>query len=69
MQIYVCFSDISTGVIHTAMFAGKNAGEMVINELARFMPAEILYNSSVSKADKLLLRIVFRSQPFAVTLQ
>ena len=49
----VCFADISTGVIHTAMFSGKNAGEMVINELARFMPAEILYNSFVSKADKL----------------
>ena len=45
----VCFADISTGAVHTAMFEGKNCDEMTVNELARFMPSEILYNSYLSK--------------------
>ncbi len=45
----VCFADISTGAVHTAMFEGKNCDEMTVNELARFMPSEILYNGYLSK--------------------
>ena len=49
----VCFVDISTGEIHTAMFADKHTDEMIINELARFMPTEILYNEYVSKMNRI----------------
>ncbi len=48
----VCFADISTGAVHTAMFEGKNCDEMTVNELARFMPTEILYNSFLVKMPK-----------------
>lgn len=48
----VCFADISTGAVHTAMFEGKNCDEMTVNELARFMPTEILYNSYLLKMPK-----------------
>ena len=48
----VCFADISTGAVHTAMFEGKNCDEMTVNELARFMPSEILYNSYLVKMPK-----------------
>lgn len=61
----VCFADISTGVIHTAMFTGKNTDEMVINELARFMPTEILYNGFVSKMNRLREYITKRMEVVA----
>ncbi len=48
----VCFADISTGAVHTAMFEGKSCDEMTVNELARFMPTEILYNSYLVKMPK-----------------
>ncbi len=48
----VCFADISTGAVHTAMFEGKGCDEMIVNELARFMPSEILYNSYLSQLSR-----------------
>ena len=64
----VCFADISTGVIHTAMFAGKNTDETVINELARFMPTEILYNGFVSSMGRLKEYITRRMEVVAEML-
>ena len=51
-KVGVCFADISTGAMHTAMFEGKAADETVVNELARFMPSEILYNGYLSQMSR-----------------
>ena len=49
----VCFADVSTGEIHASEFSDKNYDEKVINEIARFAPTEILYNSFVSSSQKI----------------
>ena len=44
----LCFADVSTGEIHVTQFSGDNAEEKSINEVARFMPSEIIYSTGVS---------------------
>lgn len=45
----VCFADVSTGSVHTAEFTGKGREEKVVNEIARFQPTEVLYNTAVAE--------------------
>ncbi|MCL2054054.1 MAG: DNA mismatch repair protein MutS [Oscillospiraceae bacterium] len=41
----ICFADISTGEVHLFSKSGKEVQTEVINELARFLPVEILFNA------------------------
>ncbi len=61
----VCFADVSTGEIHASEFVDKNCEEKVINEIARFAPTEILYNSFVSSSQKLTEFLTRRISVFA----
>ncbi|MFV0412934.1 MAG: DNA mismatch repair protein MutS [Oscillospiraceae bacterium] len=45
----VCFADVSTGVVHTTSLAAEDIAGAVIEELARFSPSEMLFNSEVLK--------------------
>ncbi|MGD9559879.1 MAG: DNA mismatch repair protein MutS, partial [Oscillospiraceae bacterium] len=45
----VCFADISTGKAYTACFEGDDAVKLVLADLARFSPSELLFNSEVLK--------------------
>ncbi|MCL2512753.1 MAG: DNA mismatch repair protein MutS, partial [Oscillospiraceae bacterium] len=45
----LCFVDISTGAVHAAEFSADNSSGTVINELARFAPAEIILNEAAAK--------------------
>lgn len=49
----MCFADVSTGEIHASQFSGENLEENAVNEVARFMPAEVIYNSGVSEMHKM----------------
>ncbi len=40
----ICFTDISTGVLHLTNFEGKKLDEKIINELGVYAPSEILLN-------------------------
>ena len=40
----VCFADVSTGAMHLTDIDGKMLESKIINELARFMPSEIILN-------------------------
>ena len=40
----VCFADVSTGAMHLTDIDGKMCENKIINELARFMPSEIILN-------------------------
>ena len=40
----VCFADVSTGAMHLTDIDGKMCENKIINELARFMPSEIIFN-------------------------
>ncbi|MBR6873472.1 MAG: DNA mismatch repair protein MutS [Ruminococcus sp.] len=40
----MCIADISTGEVHLFDFSGKELANSAVNELARFMPVEILIN-------------------------
>ena len=44
----LCFADVSTGEIHVTQFSGDNAEEKAVNEVARFMPSEIIYSTGVA---------------------
>ena len=46
----VCFADISTGEVHLTFAEEYGKGEKIIDELGKFMPSEIIYNSGASKA-------------------
>lgn len=61
----VCFADVSTGEIHASEFSDKNYDEKVINEIARFAPTEILYNSYVSSSQKMTEFLTRRISVFA----
>ena len=61
----VCFADVSTGEIHASEFSDKNYDEKVINEIARFSPTEILYNSYVSSSQKMTEFLTRRISVFA----
>ncbi len=43
----VCFADISTGCVHTAILGGDNLQASVITQLCRFSPREVLINEKV----------------------
>ncbi len=64
----VCFADVSTGELHTAMFSGKDAEDKLINEVARFMPAEVLVNGFVAEMGKLREYLTRRISVFAENL-
>ena len=64
----VCFADVSTGEIHTAMFSGRDAEDKIINEVARFMPTEVLVNDFVAQMGKLREYLTRRITVFAQTL-
>ena len=64
----VCFADVSTGEIHTAMFSGKDAEDKIINEVARFMPTEVLVNGLVAEMSRLREYLTRRITVFAQTL-
>ncbi len=49
----VCFTDVSTGHIYAAEFDGNLQDDSIINELARYMPTELLYNEYVAQSQKL----------------
>ncbi len=44
----VCFADVSTGAMHLTDIDGKMLENKIINELARFMPSEIILNREAS---------------------
>lgn len=64
----VCFSDVSTGELHTAVFNGKDAQDKLINEVARFMPTEVLVNDYVAEMPKLREYLTHRISVFAESL-
>ena len=49
----VCFADVSTGEVSLTQLESKTVGNDIVNELGRYMPTEIRYNSAVVKNDKI----------------
>ena len=45
----ICFADVSTGQVHLTDFPRRDAEKKLINELGRFAPSEILFDSQSSK--------------------
>lgn len=50
-SIGLCFVDVSTGSLHLTSFS-ENIDEKTVDELARFMPSEILINKETSSLKK-----------------
>ena len=52
-RVGLCFADVSTGAMHLTELEGKDAEARVINELARFMPSEVLFNREAAQSASL----------------
>lgn len=48
-KVGICFADISTGCVYATQFESKNSQRRVINELGRFVPTELIFNSDFVK--------------------
>ncbi|MCL2508537.1 MAG: DNA mismatch repair protein MutS [Oscillospiraceae bacterium] len=48
----ICFADISTGELHLTQLGGEHTESGIIDELGRFMPAEIIYNAGLSELER-----------------
>ena len=46
-QMGLCFADVSTGEVHLTAFS-ENTDEKTVDELARFMPREVLLNKEAA---------------------
>ncbi len=46
-QMGLCFADVSTGEVHLTVFS-ENTDEKTVDELARFMPREVLLNKEAA---------------------
>ena len=49
----VCFTDVSTSTVNLTQIDAKDVQSKIVNELGRFMPSEILFNSEVAESKKL----------------
>ena len=49
----VCFADVSTGELNLTQINEKNPANKIVNEIGRYMPTEIRYNTEVTKSDKI----------------
>lgn len=48
----ICFADVSTGELNLTQIDSKSVGSNLVNEMGRFMPSEIRYNSEVLSCEK-----------------
>ena len=48
----LCFADVSTGELNLTQIDEKNPASKIVNEIGRYMPTEVRYNSQVTKSDK-----------------
>ncbi len=67
-NVGVCFADVSTGSLHVTQFTGSAAEEKVIDEIARFMPTEILVNGYTSEMTELTEFLTRKITLYAQTL-
>ena len=49
----VCFADVSTGELNLTQINEKKPENKIVNEIGRYMPTEIRYNTEVTKCDKI----------------
>ncbi len=49
----VCFADVSTGEVSLTQIDSKSVANKLVNEIGKFMPSEIRYNSEVITNDKI----------------
>ena len=48
----ICFADVSTGELNLTQIDEKNPAPKIVNEIGRYMPTEIRYNSQTAKCEK-----------------
>ncbi len=64
----LCFTDVSTGELYVSETGSERASEEIINELARFSPAELVTNEAVA-ADKMLRTFITRKSDMLVSVR
>ena len=62
------FSDVSTGELYISEVSGASSAEKVINELARFAPAELITNNSVAE-NRMLRTYITRKTDILVSVK
>ena len=63
----LCFCDVSTSAVYVCELQGERLNERIINELAKYMPTEILLND-IASADKKLYEYINRKMNAAASV-
>jgi len=64
----LCFADVSTGSLHLTQLEGKNLDGKLVDELGRYMPSEVLFNTELTKLPKVCAFISSRMTAVAEEL-
>ena len=64
----VCFVDVSTGSVNLTELASPAVPDKIINEIGRFMPSEIVFNSASSSLTKVFSFISNKTEALAQEL-
>lgn len=64
----VCFVDVSTGSVNLTELASPSVPDKIINEIGRFMPSEIVFNSASSSLTKVFSFISNKTEALAQEL-
>lgn len=64
----VCFIDVSTGSVNPTELAAPALPDKIINEIGRFMPSEIVFNSASSSLTKVFSFISNKTEALAQEL-
>ncbi len=65
----MCFVDVSTGEIHATEFTGEKFEDDSVNEVARFLPVEVIYSTGVSKMKKMENFLAHKSNAYCNLLK
>lgn len=64
----ICFVDVSTGAVNLTEVSAPSISEKIINEIGRFMPSEVVFNSAASSFSKVFSFIANKTDALAEEL-
>ena len=60
-NIGICFADVSTGEMYAANFSLPEGEDKAINELAKYLPSEVIINTAIAENQKIKQYLELRS--------
>ncbi len=64
----VCFVDVSTGAVNLTELSSSSVTDKIINEIGRFMPSEVVFNSAAASLTKVFSFVANKTDALAEEL-